>query len=66
MIRGIEVERERAVGDRPVVAAQVEGDPLAHEDRVAQRARGDEPVGAEPLELGDERRRMLARQRPRR
>ena len=57
-----EVEREWPVGDEPVVAAQVEGDALAHEDRVAQRARGDQPVGAEPLELVDQRRRMLTRQ----
>ncbi len=33
--------------------SSVERDALAHEDGVAQSARRDEALGAEPLELGD-------------
>ena len=60
-----EVERERAVLDRPVLAGGVERDALLDEDRVAAAAGGGEQLGAEPRELGrDERARRAARGTP--
>ena len=56
-----EVERERPVDHLAVGAGQIEGDPLAHEDRVAQRPGGDEVLGAETVEFGDQRLGVLAR-----
>ena len=56
-----EVERERPVHHLAVGAGQIEGDPLAHEDRVAQRPGGDEVLGAETVEFGDQRLGVLAR-----
>ncbi len=58
-----EVERERAFrGSPPAAAAGLERDALLHEDRVAAAAGLDQPLGAQPPELLDER----ARRRPRR
>jgi hypothetical protein len=56
-----EVERKRAVHHLAVGAGQIEGDPLAHEDRVAQRPGGDEVLRAKTLEFGDERLGIRAR-----
>jgi len=61
MIRGDEVQREWAVGDEPSSLRRSKVMPWRIEDRVAQRARGDELLGAEPLELAHQRRRMFAR-----
>ena len=57
-----EVERERAV-DRAVAvgAADLERDPLAHEDRVAAAPRLDQAVVAERLERGRQRGSVSAR-----
>ena len=57
-----QVERERAV-DRGVTvgAADLEGDPLAHEDRVAPPAGLDQAFVPERLERGGQRRRVGAR-----
>ena len=57
-----EVERERAV-DRGVAvgAADLEGDALAHEDRVAPMAGLDQALVPERLERGGQRRRVGAR-----
>ena len=46
-----EVERERAVADRAVLARGVERDALLHEDRVAPAAGGRELLGAQAREL---------------
>jgi hypothetical protein len=55
-----QVEREGPVGDGALGRRQVEGDPLAHEQRVAQLPGRDEPLAAEPLEFGDQRLGVLA------
>jgi hypothetical protein len=55
-----EVERERTVADGAVGRRQVERDPLAHEQGVAQLAGRHQPLAAEPLELGHERLGVVA------
>ena len=62
MIRGHEVERERAILDRPVARpAGVERDPLLHEDRVAAAAGRGQGLGPERLQRLHERARVRAR-----
>ena len=53
-----QVQRERAVLDRPVVAAGLEGDALLHEDGVAAVGRGGQAVGAQALERLGQRLRV--------
>jgi hypothetical protein len=58
-----EVERERAVADRPlgIRTAGVEGDPLLHEDRVTPAAGRGQRLGPERSERVHQRSRVRAR-----
>ena len=56
-----EVERKWSVGSSAFGAAQVEGDSLTHEERVAQLSCRDEALAAQPRKLGDELLAVFAR-----
>ena len=55
-----QVEREWPVADSALGGRQVEGDSLAHEQRVTQLPGRNEALAAEPLELRHQRLRVLA------